>query len=126
MLYNKSFKILAMKKTIKIAVTGLVLSLISFCSFAQDNASPVSPRWISDKGYWVIESNIHTPLDHIILFYNNDNVLVYKETVTGVRINANKRKVKMKLKKALESALTAWEEKKVPGEDKNYVLAALH
>ncbi len=79
---------------------------------SQQERRPKFPDWVSDKGYWVVESNIHSPLDHIITFYNNENELLYKETITGVKLNPEKRKVKMKLKKVLESAVLAWEKKK--------------
>ena len=51
-------------------------------------------------------------MNHIIRFYNNDNELLYKETITGVKMKAGKRKVKMKLKKVLEASVQAWEKKK--------------
>ena len=93
-----------------------ILSLASMGSFAQltkykDNEKPKLPRWVSDKGYWVIESNINYPKDHIIRFYNTNNTLVYKETLAGVKLNPEKTKVKMKLKRILESSVVAWEKK---------------
>ena len=78
----------------------------------QQERRPKFPGWVSEKGYWVVESNIKSPRDHIIRFYNNDNQLVYKETLTGIKMNPEKRKVKMKLKKILESAVLAQENKK--------------
>ena len=84
-------------------VVVTVLSLISMGSFAQltpfqQERRPKFPRWVSEKGYWVVESNINSPLNHIVRFYNNDNELLYKETLAGVKLNPDKRKVKMKLK----------------------------
>ena len=110
-----------------------VLSLISMGSFAQLTSSqqehrPKFPRWVSDKGYWVVESNINSPLNHIVRFYNNDNELLYKETLAGVKLNPDKRKVKMKLKKVLESSVLAREMKKdgsIPGEELALVKSVL-
>ena len=113
-----------MKQIFKKQIATLFLSFIVLTSFAQDR-QPNIPRWVSDKGYWVVESNIHTPLDHIIRFYTNDDVLVYKENVSGIKLNPDKRKVKMKLKKVLESSVLAWEQRKVTEEDKKYVMAIL-
>jgi hypothetical protein len=96
-------------------------SITSFYAMAQSEKQPAAPRWVPDNGYWVLESNVHHPLDHVIRFYTNDNTLIYTETVSGMRINPKKRKVKIKLKKALESALTAWEKNKTPEENKAYV-----
>ncbi|HET6995989.1 MAG TPA: hypothetical protein VFI06_13445 [Chitinophagaceae bacterium] len=110
-------------KQIRSYLLVAAFSLAAFCSMAQAGKQPGAPRWVSDKGYWVLESNIHHPLDHVIRFYNNDNTLIYTETVTGMKINLKKKKVKMKLKIALESALTAWEKNKKPEENKTYVSA---
>ena len=96
-----------MKKTL---ITGLFVTLFSLTSYlasAQDT-NPV-PKWVSEKGYWVVEGNLNTPLDNTIRFYNNDDALVYQETLKGVKLKAGKRKVQMKLKRILESAIIAWE-----------------
>lgn len=107
-------------------MAALALTFISLCSFSQkEQSASVIPRWVSDKGYWVVESNIHSPLDHIIRFYSIDNVLIYKETLTGVKLNPAKRKVKMKLKKVLDASVLAWEKSRVPEENKEYVASIL-
>ena len=65
-----------MKKQLFVTLfLGLILHT---ALFAQDKARD-TPEWVSDKGWWVVESNIHTPKKHIVYFYNNDGVLVYKE-----------------------------------------------
>jgi hypothetical protein len=114
-----------MKKITSTWIMGAVLCLFSLSSFAQGDKQ-ATPRWVSDKGYWVVENNIHDPFNHIIRFYNNDDVMVYKETLSGVRLNTNKVKVKMKLKKVLETSALAWEQKKVSEEDKQYLAAILN
>jgi hypothetical protein len=63
--------------------------------------------WVSDKGYWVVESNRHEPLHACVYFYTNDNTLVYKEIIDGMRLNPRKTDTKMKLKEALETVMTA-------------------
>ncbi|MBC7947473.1 MAG: hypothetical protein H7Y42_06310 [Chitinophagaceae bacterium] len=116
-----------MKKYSRTLLTAVIVSLIAFACNAQEKSSNVSthPKWVSDKGYWVVESNIKTPKDQIIRFYNNDHVLIYKETVKGVRLNLQKRQVKMKLKKVLETSVVAWELRKTPEEEKEYVARML-
>ena len=106
-----------MRQKIKSLLSLIILALISVGSLGQSQrkSHPSIPRWVSDKGYWIIESNIHTPLDHIVSFYNNDHVLLYNEALKGVKLNPDKRKVKMKLKKALEAAVIVWERKSKPG-----------
>ncbi|MDP4262698.1 MAG: hypothetical protein Q8941_09225 [Bacteroidota bacterium] len=113
-----------MKQKIKTGVAAALLSLISLCSFSQNDHS-VTPRWVSEKGYWVVEGNIHTPKNHVIRFYNNDDVLVYTETLTGVKLNTDRPKIRMKLKKVLESSVIAWEKEKKPREDEALVKAIL-
>lgn len=113
-----------MKKRIKTLAASMILSLISVSAFSQDDMTP-APAWVSDKGHWVVETNIKSPKDHIIWFYNNDNVLVYKETLTGIKLNPQKRATKMKLKRILESSVIAWEKTKKSSEEQSWVKIAL-
>lgn len=101
-----SSKVIVMKK--QLFVTLLVGLLIQAAAFAQNDDHP-SPDWVSAKGWWVVESNIHTPKQHIVYFYNNDRVLVYKEKIDGLRINPSRHTTRMQLKQVLESAVLAWE-----------------
>ena len=63
-----------MKKTIATYAATAVLLLMSFSSFSQENISDETPAvpahetpaWVSDKGYWVVETNIHQPLQYTI------------------------------------------------------------
>jgi hypothetical protein len=107
----------------------MVLAVVLFgnAALAQDEAStPSIPRWISDKGYWVAETNVHTPTQYTIRFYNNDHVMVYSEKVEGIKLKLQKRKVKMNLKKVLETSLQAWEAKRKASENEGWVLNTLH
>jgi hypothetical protein len=113
-----------MKKIITSLTIVAIISLFTITSFAQQSKTAV-PKWVSEKGYWVVENNINDPFHHIIRFYNNDDVLIYKETLSGVRLNTDKKKVKMKLKSVLETSAMAWDLKRVPEEEKQYVSAIL-
>lgn len=85
----------------------LVLFLVaSSVGFAQNKNKG---KYISSKGYWVIESNLKAPRSNAIYFYNNDNVMVYQEKTEGIKINTDKRKTLLKLKAALEQAIVACE-----------------
>ncbi len=117
-----------MKKAICYTSLVLLLILTVHISFAQDDETPSvqrTPRWISEKGYWVVESNVKTPYNSIIHFYNNDNVLVYREKVDGVKINLNRSRTKMRLKKILEQSIVAWQKNHVPIEHEEWVAKAL-
>ena len=102
------------------------LILLSAGLFAQatvrkEKSKPGIPAWVSDMGYWVVESNIHFPKTHEVSFYTHDNLLMYKERLEGVKLNPEKRSVKMKLKKTLESSVLSWYRQKTvqPGYNDN-------
>lgn len=65
------------------------------------------PGWLSDRGFWQIESNIHSPDRSIVYFYNNEKVLVYKEHLQGLILDLTKKRTKQRLKRALVAALDA-------------------
>jgi hypothetical protein len=107
---SKKLTIKPMKKMITAGLLIAIFTLSYFVAPAQESVV-YKPKWASEKGYWVIEGNVKTPLNQTIRFYNNQDVMVYSELIEGVKLNPNKRKVKMKLKQALESALLAFENK---------------
>src|SRR4051812_32447254 len=100
-----------MRKVLKQCILPVLLTLFVTAAFGQDNeaATPSTPKWISEKGYWVIENNINTPDTSVVHFYNNNNVLLYSEKVQGITLNLKKRKPLMALKKALEESVLAWQ-----------------
>jgi hypothetical protein len=103
-----------MKIYLRFLSIAAFLGLLAFGSTAQESLPgelSVKPGWVSEKGYWVIESNVKTPKSAIVYFYNNENELVYKERVEGIKLNVKKDATKMKLKKVLETAVWAWEAK---------------
>lgn len=113
-----------MKITLKIVVTALILSLLCFAVQAQEIPSLISkPRYVSDKGFWMVQSNVNNPKESIIYFYNNNKVEVYKEIVSGERLKLHKRKTLMSLKKILETAVLAWEQNKPIKEDEKLFAA---
>jgi len=86
---------------------GLLVAIFTLSYFvapAQEQKH-TGPKWISQKGYWVVEGNVKTPLTNTIRFYDNDDELLYTEKLDGVKLNINRRKVRMKLKQVLESAI---------------------
>lgn len=117
-----------MKKIFFAISFTLSLSFFSVVVFAQSEeeatektVSP-TPKWVSEKGYWVVESNIQTPKVNIIYFYNNDNILLYKENVNGLVINLKKRRVKMGLKKVLDQSVIAFNQKQKSAENEMLVM----
>jgi hypothetical protein len=98
-----------MKKQIYPVLVIVFISISSFCFAQSHSQNKGKAKCISAKGYWVIENNIKTPKSNTIYFYNNDNVMVYKEKIEGIKLNTNKRKTLLKLKSALEQSVVAWE-----------------
>jgi hypothetical protein len=121
-----------MKQQLKTWIATATFVLLAFGASAQTATNLPAGRqagdtapWASDKGYWVIETNVKTPLEHTIRFYTNEYILVYTEKVAGIRMNPERKKIKMKLKEVLEASVIAWERNKKPEADKNYVTARL-
>lgn len=79
------------------------------------------PKWVSKKGFWQIETNTHTPTKNIVYFFSNDRTLIYKENVDGVVLDLNRKQVKKRLKKALESALLAWDKDRLYRSDQRWI-----
>jgi len=109
-----------MKKIFKLQIILLGLIMATLSVNAQEELSgPVAsviPKYVSDKGYWVVEGNVHNKQEHTIHFYNNDDLKVYQQTVLG-RLKLNKRKTLMHIKRMLDTAVLAWEQKRQPDEN---------
>jgi len=104
----------------KHALTFIVV-FFSLLSLAQAQAASKAPKWLSGKGLWVIQSNIKTPKNATIYFYNNNKELIYKEVVTNKKINTERASVRKKLEAVLVQAVSAWEREKVVKENDNWV-----
>lgn len=99
-------------KTIRKITAVVIFLMCANLVLAQEEAdlSPKKhPKWISDNGFWVVESNIHTPKNAIVRFYTNNGELVYTERLDGIKLNTNKRKTLMKLKSVTDRVVLAWE-----------------
>jgi hypothetical protein len=94
-----------------------IILFFSLLSMAQAQAASKTPKWLSGKGIWVIESNIKTPKNATIYFYNNNRELIYKEVVTNKKINTERVSVRKKLESVLVQAVTAWEKEKTVKEN---------
>lgn len=115
-----------MKLVLRITLAVIVLSLLCIAVQAQDAPTPITstPKWVSEKGFWVVESNVKNRDESVIYFYNNNKVQVYKEVVNGKQLNLKKRKTLMSLKKVLETAVLAWERNTPVAESEKLFIAA--
>ena len=90
-------------------IASLVAVQAGIAQYPDGDNAPARPRWYSEKGFWMVESNINNPKNSIVRFYNNDQRLIYTENVYGVELNTKKRRTLMKLKRVLEKVVFAWE-----------------
>jgi hypothetical protein len=113
-----------MKITYRIIVLAyaIILSFTGVNAQEESKIKPIKARWASDKGFWVIQGNINHPKQNNISFFTNDGIQVYRETVNKkVKM---KRKIFMRLKSMLETAVTAWERNQPLRENENLFVAA--
>lgn len=101
----------------------LWLILFALCTNRTTKAqsSPV-PKWMSQKGFWVIQSNLHSPKKATIYFYTNTQELVYKEQVNGKRINPDRLKTRKHLESVLVESIIAWQKEGVAKENQQLVI----
>src|SRR5512138_20255 len=111
-----------MKSQLRLIAVLLFLFILNF-SFAQNGRSK-APRWVPNEGSWVVEQNENQPRHNIIRFYNEQHELIYTETLDGISLDVQRKKVKMKLKKLLENRIVSWSMNKTKETDKGYVAAA--
>ena len=78
-------------------------------------------KWVSDKGFWVMKSNLHIKNNCTLYFYNNEKRLVYTEFIEGDVINMESMKARKKLKKVLEQVVSDFEKSKTATENKGLV-----
>ena len=110
-----------MKTTFKLLTCAIALLVMSSTSSAQAQAK--LPKWLPESGNWMVETNVNKPLHSIIYFYTNEGEVIYKETLDGIKLNLEKRKVKMRLKRVLETALVAWNKNKQLAEEQQWVVS---
>lgn len=92
-----------------------------FASAQKEANHNKTPRYVSNKGYWVIKSNVKQPKEAVVYFYDLQHELLYKEELKNVNLNINRTRVKMRLKKALEQAIAAHERGDLPLTDEKIV-----
>jgi hypothetical protein len=98
----------------KTLVITVMLAFYGFNIIAQEKTA-------IKEGNWVIVSNIKTPKNSTVMFYNDKQELIYSEVITNKRLNIERKKVKLALNQVLKKAI---ETEKVIY-DKNLVITAL-
>jgi hypothetical protein len=100
----------------------LVCVIFLINSTLKAQAKSEAPKWMCDKGYWVIQSNLKTPKNCIIYFYTIQHELVYKEVVSGKKINIEKTSTRKHLEGVLNQAITAWQKEGIVKENQQLVI----
>ncbi|WP_304062109.1 hypothetical protein [Pedobacter glucosidilyticus] len=98
----------------KTFIITVVLAFYGFNIIAQEKTA-------IKEGNWVIVSNIKTPKNSTVMFYNDKQELIYSEVITNKRLNIEKKRVKLALNQVLKKAMET--EKVIL--DKNLVITAL-
>ena len=96
-----------------------------FCLCIQVGANAQSsrvPKWMCQKGFWVIQGNLQSPKTSTIYFYNNEQQLVYKEQVYK-RINPDKLNTRKRLESVLNQSIIAWQKDHVAKENQQLVIS---
>lgn len=91
----------------------MIIVAMSFTSQAQEK--------LANFPNWVVESNIKTPRNSTIKFYNEKQELIYQETITGKKINISNKRVQ----KGLNSILKQLVAKPSPLPSSNLIMASL-
>ena len=101
-----------MKKVFGLFALILLLLAAGLTVRAQEEETSAAqknpPRWVSAKGYWMVESNVHQRRHSCVYFYTNEGVLLHKETIDGKKLVVKRNRTKVKLKTALELLADAY------------------
>jgi hypothetical protein len=96
--------------------------IITICILAFAAAAGQAQNKIADvRGFWVIEHNVNLPRVQTIKFYNDNNKLIYEETVYS-KLNIKKQKTRL----ALDQILDRLNERPAYVESKNLVTLSLN
>ena len=97
----------------KLIITVCILAFAAAAVQAQNKIANV-------LGFWVVEHNINLPRVQTIKFYNDNNKLIYEETVYS-KLNIKKKKTRL----ALDQVLDRLNERTAYVESKNLVMLSL-
>jgi len=105
-------------KTLALTISIVIGTLLTQRAAAQTKSEPMP-----GNGIWQIITNVGTPDLATVRFFDLEQHLIYEEHLSGVRLDANKRKTRKLLNKSLQAALVAWQQSPGLLRDKGLVAA---
>jgi len=98
----------------KLIITICILAFAAAAVQAQNKIANV-------HGFWVVEHNVNLPRVQTVKFYNDNNKLIYEETVYS-KLDIQKKKTRV----ALDQILDRLNERTAYIENKNLVMLSLN
>ena len=89
----------------------LFVILLLACGLSASAQTKKQRPCMPSEGYWVVESNVKTPKESTVYFYTSNHDMIYKESISGKRINIKRKKTVLHLNAVLMQSLTAWNNK---------------
>lgn len=114
-----------MKRINRFVFLQVLIFFASSPAIAQKGNNLPSKKWVPVNGYWVIESNTHTPKTNIFYFYSDNDSLIYTEKIEGRRISIKSKSTLKKLKSLLDNSLLTWDRANKARADGSLVQAIL-
>ena len=94
-------------KQLLTAFLVVIFLCVSFfnASAGKKTTSQYGTHYVSGKGYWVVKDAGTTTQKVTVLYFNNQNELIRKETRLKRNADLNRKKVLRSLKRSLEEAI---------------------
>ncbi|HEV7332469.1 MAG TPA: hypothetical protein VGN63_15635 [Flavisolibacter sp.] len=97
-----------MKPKLLSIIPAVAFFFFTFPASAQNETASQPPSWISNAGYWVVESNRQQPKEAVVYYYTNAHVLVYKEEIKNKKLKLTNPATLLRLKQSLEVAVASY------------------
>jgi len=104
-------------------LAGILLTGCIVLSFA--GKTQRIPSYIPSNGFWMIVSHINVNNEATVQCYNDEQVLIYEEKISGRKLNLKRKKTLRCLKVVLDQVLAAFNADKHEITDKHWIAAAI-
>lgn len=111
-----------MNTNLKASLLFILVNFAFVCHAGNPDKRSDTQALASKKGYWVTESNIHQPNNHIVRVYDNDQKLIYVEHLLGLKLKLKSNSTKAKLKEAVDYIFEQLQKQYALPEDQGYII----